>query len=169
MKTAKIGTISHGTLRTEDLLSTFISELESLMLINGNYFAQPLNRSHRDRLTRMIGDAQDCFDENGEDISDEEKQQIALDLVSLEMPDALNEFAPPYCYFGAHPGDGSDFGFWPMEIEDVKEQVEFVSDEDDEYPFAGYRGEWLHINERGNCTLYVRGEDGKDVEIWSLV
>lgn len=41
--------------------------------------------------------------------------------------------------------------------------------QDSEYPPVDYRGEWLHINERGNCTLYVRGEDGKDSEVWSVV
>ena len=29
--------------------------------------------------------------------------------------DLLNEIAPPNHYFGAHPGDGSDFGFWEIE------------------------------------------------------
>ncbi len=168
MKTAKIGSISHGTLRPEDLLSTFISKLESLMLINGEYFSSPLNFSERDRLSNLIGEGQDCFSEDGNEI-EPEKEEDAQYLINESLFDALDCFAPSFCYFGTHPGDGSDFGFWPMDAERVKESIEFASSEDQEYPDDDFRGEWLHINERGNCTLYVRGEDGKDVEIWSLV
>ena len=165
LHSARIGSISHGTLRTNDLLGTFMGELESLAFLSGEYLSQ--NHEARDRFANLVGEAQDCFDEDGEEI-DEEKYDVAEELVNETLPDALQEFAPPYCYFGAHPGDGSDFGFWPCEIEDIKEQVEFSSTTSQECPPDDFEGEWLHINDHGNCTLYVRN-DGDDKEIWSIV
>jgi hypothetical protein len=45
----------------------------------------------------------------------------------------------------------------------------FSSTRESEYPPDDYEGEWLHVNERGNCTLYVRDINGNDKEIASCV
>lgn len=54
-------------------------------------------------------------------------------------------------------------------IEAAQDDVGFVSSRKQDYPDDDFRGEWLHINDHGNCTLYVRGNDGTDREIWSVV
>jgi len=170
------------------LLSAFISTLEGLILVNGDYFASPENRADRDRLNGLIGEAQDCFAEDGKEI-DAEKEEAADYLANESMIDALQEFAPPYVYFGSHPGDGADIGFWPQDIETIKEEIEFSSvatlrdaralgietdPEDPTLPPHAFRGEWLLIDERGSCALYVR-ENGPaagsyvDREMWSCV
>jgi hypothetical protein len=87
-----LGTVSHGTLRTEDLLSAFSSELSCI---------GPTDPEH---VTLLIA-VESVTDFDGEEASD---------LVN-DLADALNEYAPDGCYFGAHDGDGSDFGFWSLD------------------------------------------------------
>lgn len=162
IKPAAFGSISTGTLRTEDLLQAFGSELESQILRNGDYFSRPENFVARDRLANLIGEWQDATDDDGNLIDEEQ----AIELLQ-EIEDMLQTFAPAYGHFGAHFGDGADFGFW-VDVDDVKEQVDFVSSREQEYPADDYEGEWLHVNDHGNCTLYVRA-NGQDTEIWSIV
>jgi hypothetical protein len=37
---------------------------------------------------------------------------LADELVGMLM-DGIQGYCPPFVFFGAHPGDGADFGFWP--------------------------------------------------------
>lgn len=87
------GTVIHGTLRTEALLSAFCWEIERL------------GGSHEVPESAL---------ENFEDPYwyTETAQQDLEEAFST-----LNELAPEGMYFGAHPGDGSDFGFWKEEEE----------------------------------------------------
>lgn len=89
---ATIGTISWGTLRNQDLLGKFARELEWLT-----------NATRTDAETKLIADA-DSVDPDTEEASE----------IVNELFDALNEHAPDGCYFGSTEGDGSDFGFWPI-------------------------------------------------------
>jgi hypothetical protein len=86
-------------------------------------------------------------------------------LVS-DLFEALSEFAPPYGYFGAHPGDGADLGFWLDEFWEENFEGMRVSDLS-EIP-DDYTGEALVINDHGNATLYAVA-NGQYREIWSVV
>ncbi len=144
IKPASLGSISHGTLRPEDLLSMFISELEWHILNNGNFFCLPENRQQRDSLNNIVGDAQDCFAEDGESIKEDEAHYSIENLT-----EALGLFAKPYCYFGAHYGDGSDFGFWPSH--DSIDELPTVEGSDE----AKELGEdCKSVNCHGNVTVY---------------
>jgi len=89
---AEIGTVIHGTLRSEDLIPAFADELELL--------------DEQKEFVSLVKEANKFKD--WEDV--EECGWLIERLV-----DALSEFAPDGCYFGATEGDGSDFGFWAIE------------------------------------------------------
>ena len=63
--------------------------------------------------------------------------------------------------------------FLSPSLDMAREDVGFISSKSQEYPNDDYDGEWLHISDHGNATLYNRGIDnnGKivDDEIWSIV
>lgn len=156
---ATIGEISSGTLRPEDLLGAFLFALEDLKSPHAGRFNANL-------ISYGFGYSQCgvCGMGNREDWPDGFDDDTAEEIIG-EMADALNDHAPPYCYFGAHEGDGACFGFWP-DLESCRESVEFVGDFD--APEDGFTGEWLHVSDHGNATLYVRDIDGNDNEVWSI-
>lgn len=110
MRYASFGSISHGTLRADDLLESFADELEYHVRCNTDC----LSVQDVVRFGNLINEARaesakfssDEGDDDAEDFGDNAAEMV------LELQDALQEFAPPYAYFGAHEGDGADFGFW---------------------------------------------------------
>lgn len=141
MKYTNIGSISSGTLRDEDLLEAFADALESEARRQGCL------KEHRE----MLRDARrEVLDDVG-------------DLIN-ELSDALNDLSPPYFYFGANEGDGSDFGWWFAGMENYDElAVRDLS----EVP-TGFTGEVMLVNDHGNATLY-RCVRGRLYEQWSIV
>jgi len=143
-----ISSISSGTMRTEDLIPCFVSELQR---------QKPLRREHK-RLAREINSR--IEEENYFSSED-----AGFDLE--ELTEALQEYAPSYFYFGAHPGDGADYGYWLDEsFQDDSEGIK-VSDLS-EIP-ADYFGEVLVINDHGNMSLYLKSRNRKTVELWAIV
>jgi hypothetical protein len=150
MAKVSIGSISAGTLRTEDLLEAFASELDSL---------RGTSRSHY----QLVFDAQNRYYlDDGRD----EREEEAGELVS-ELMDALNEYCPPFVFFGALEGDGSDFGYWP----DVDALEQAVCDAtgvrsmaDDEYVLAD-DGVIVQVSDHGNIVVM----DLDRRELWSCV
>jgi hypothetical protein len=142
---ATIGTISHGTLRTVDLVDAFASELEAL--------ARGPSITANEAL--LVRESQQWLELEEDNRDEEEGSEIVNALM-----DALNEHAPPYCYFGANEGDGSDFGFWPSMA--AIEELPHVPDdtEDESFAAAARRlGEdCKYVNDHGNVTVY--GADG---------
>jgi len=142
---ASIGSISHATLRDEDLIESFHSELEWQLRRNGAFFALPENFGERDKLNSLLGEVQDCcYDAEGNFNADCDASYFIEDL-----SDALGQFSPPYCYFGTHPGDGSDFGFWPDYC--LIEELPCVEDSDGAISLGE---DCRSVNDHGNTTVY---------------
>lgn len=159
IKPADLGSISHGTLREADLLSAFIYELEWQLRRNGDFFCLPENFALRDRLNNLVGEAQDCFTDDGEDIR-EDNWEACNDLLNDIMDALSSHFAPPYCYFGAHEGDGSDFGYWPSmgEIDELPAIADNTPEAIAAEQSDNYSTDVRYVNDHGNVTVY--GADG---------
>lgn len=92
-----VGTISHGTLRTEDLLVAFADALNTYGSGEGN--------------AKLVMEAFEAVQAMTTNIVEHEE---AHEIVT-ELQDSLDEIAAQHgLYFGNTEGDGSDFGFWPI-------------------------------------------------------
>lgn len=138
-----IGSIITGTMRAEDLLPEFL------------YWLGQMDRSRADAFEVAHGLA-DCDD------VDAETAQTAVD----ELFDILGEYAPPYCYFGAHEGDGADCGVWVSW--DSLDDFDGLKVEDTSEVPDDYTGDVLHVNDHGNTTLYT-ADRGRLTEVWAIV
>ena len=129
-------------------------------------YGMPMDRDNGNLLARFDHDVEREFDHE------------SLDELCDEAENFLNEQeARPFLSWGWYEGD---FGLYP-DVDMAREDCGFVSGQPDghdpldrDYPDADYRGEWLHVSDHGNATLYVRSDaanaDGySDAEVWSVV
>ena len=145
MTRATLGSVSSGTMCPDDLIPAFVSELEYLA-DDGAY-------------AELIREANALEDYESDD----------ADYILEELFDALESYAPSYAYFGAHPGDGADYGFWVcddfqelMRDDDVLEVPDLA-----EIP-AAYSGPVLLINDHGNAS-FGRAAGGAAEWEWEIV
>ena len=90
----EFGTVISGTLRPQDLIPAFLDALHDV--------------APEYTLENPIPQ---CALEDDEDAFWRETFWFTME----ELEDVLNEHVPEGYYFGAHPGDGADFGYWPIE------------------------------------------------------
>jgi hypothetical protein len=138
-----IGTVIEGTHRHADIAAAFGELLARLTAGTDEHSSLVVDCKRIARMGDMADDADD---------------------VVAEVMDALCDYAPPYCYFGAHEGDGADYGFRPS-IESVMDDVRMgeiaqVADPAD-VPESGCA---VFVNDRGNVSLYVDG-----AMVWNVV
>jgi len=143
--TFPLGSVSSGTLKQPDLVAAFAATLDDL-----------------EPRSALAAEAQEYDPETAE-------PDVGNWLLE-ELFEALDDLAPPYCYFGTVYGDGADFGFWPC-IDAIDEAIasgELRKIADLAEIPATYDGEALLVNDRGRMALYsVKG--GVASEVWSTV
>jgi len=89
--------VSYATLREEDLIPAF----ERVLDVAGVEYERP---ALVDKLLL------------GQPLADSEWEEVGY-YVNETLFDLLDGIAPEGTSFGAHPGNGSDFGFWEAEKE----------------------------------------------------
>ena len=180
-----MGSVSYATMRPEDLIPAFTSELE-YRAKHDKHVAFKTRKAHlklvQEIESRTRFDAYSTEDELSAGLDYYQSEDADDDLSSLF--DALDAYSAPYFYFGSHPGDGSDYGYWLSESWDE----DFSTDElpDDKHAIdtadvpdaikvsdlsevpSWFRGEVAVISDHGNVTLYVKTSRATR-EIWSVV
>ena len=146
LRKASLGSISSATLNLSDLFSAFLWECQHIRL----------TKAERNTVRRIAaGGATDA------ETADE---RLANDV--QELTEILEANAPAYAYFGTHPGDGAEFGFWLSDC--LVEDFDGLKVNDTSEVPTGFTGEVLHVNDHGNMTLYVANR-GKLREVWGVV
>jgi len=149
----KLGTVSHGTMKNEDLIPSFIDELKRI----------DIKREFKEVIKEGNKIIRKCSKD--ENLWNSEDNTIFL---NEDLWNALDSFSPSCCYFGSTEGDGSDYGFWVcQDVESIFDGLK-VSDLN-EIP-KDYEGEILFVNDHGNATLYNKFRTSQKLhEIWSIV
>ncbi len=169
-----IGSVSHGTMRPEDLIPAFVRELDHLAKMykrNGDTSAiEAIDKVINGLTFSTLAD----YADDDEHAAYWDSEDAGYDLEALF--DELDRHAAPYCTFGAHEGDGADYGYWvcweSLE-EDCQSGDVLKIDAGDEWPEDEIRERVeanclsyiLEVNDHGNATLY----DVNHNEIWSVV
>ena len=161
------GTVSHGTMREEDLIPAFLDASDARSL--------KMSRADRAKWYQLKAEWETIPDTGDTPSNVAAEHGDTLCELLTDLCDLLCNYAPPYAYFGSHPGDGSDYGVWLSEDvqQDVRDNGGIVTsdngsrDTGDTIPPA-YSGERLDINDHGNATLYHYTR-GRARVIWSIV
>lgn len=176
-----LGTVSEGTMLARDLIPAFLSvlaehapERAAQIEASARYHALETYYDETDDTSALADDAEyHNPDEHTESAEDAEGYLLE------DLFDALDELAAPYVRFGAHEGDGADYGYWPDvdALEDARRYGELATVADDGTLQARQDSQARHaeplpelamsVSDHGNVTLYTITYTL--TEIWSIV
>jgi hypothetical protein len=162
----QLGSISTGTLRTEDLLPYF---LETLTAMGGKIPSDLECGKYIEYINWPAPGTKACdYDDKFWD-SDEAHWDMEA------LIDALNELCPPFVYFGTLEGDGADFGFWVDwdRLEEARQYIKIFPNEQPERPnnlepddeYLRDYNVIVQVSDHGNVTVM----DMERNALWSMV
>lgn len=182
----QLGSVSSGTMRTEDLISAFMDALDVIreeISLPGptteTTEETEARKAEAQKIDFLLGGIEDMMtvaEDEGRDYYETEGSEFDLE----ELIETLNYYAPLYCYFGAHEGDGADYGFWVLwgSIEEdchsgdlirLKAGTEWPVDEIRDRTEAGCTPSGvLYVNDHGNASLWAATEQQPDEAIWEV-
>ena len=160
----QIGTISEGTLKTEDIGNNLIWHLDRIDLDNTDLIIfKKLKKEFLEEIEHL--------EESEEEYSEK------LENIFDEIKEIADNYTPDYCYLGMSGCDGADFGVWPVpDLFDTTWQGGFdgfvftstiETNSVEEHVPAEYT-HYLAVNDHGNCTLWSRDGDTWK-ECWAIV
>ena len=149
----QLGSISTGTLRTEDLLPAFAYTLGALA-------HNPISNTSVFKSEAMAEIWQGAIDI----INTPDDIHLDIHEVIDELQDALQEYCPPFVYFGTLEGDGADFGFWP-DIDGIQEIVNIAECDASQGISCPDDGVIVQVSDHGNVTVM----DMERNVLWSVV
>lgn len=166
---ARIGIISEGTHKPEDLLKAFAEALDTM------YDFDEDNLDEIAETYRLIGRAEayaDFCDQVATDAGPPfaEVNQRAQEIID-ELTTAIDQLTPEGLYFGTLAGDGACFGVfidWDYLEAEIHDGRIRKIDAADERPDPCECPVVLEVNDHGNTSLYVFDE-GAWQELWSAV
>ena len=94
--------VIHATLRTCDLVHSFLDVIKE-------------TPEYTQIILTNNSDLGVIFDPTADDHDPRWESEYMQYFLNEELFDTLNNYAPEGYYFGAHEGDGSDFGYWKIE------------------------------------------------------
>ena len=151
----QLGSISHGTLRPQDLLPAFLETLTA----RGGEVPHGFECGKYIEYLNWPGPGTAACDD---DDAFWESEEATWDMEALT--DALQNICPPFVHFGAHEGDGSDFGFWP-DMDDIQEIVNIAECDASQGISCPDDGVIVQVSDHGNVTVM----DMERNVIWSVV
>lgn len=149
-----MGSVSHGTMQSCDLIPTFLDELANRLK-----YGPSVTRAQRKECFEILNDR---HTDDSDFYADHDKADGTLE----RLFDVLDYFSAPGFYFGSHPGDGADYGYWLSDS--FIEGFDGLKVNDTSEVPKGYKGEVLHVNDHGNVTLYTANRNGLK-EVWGVI